>query len=288
VSRVLTESGFETIVANPRRVRLIAESASKDDGVDAETLARLGRIDARLLSPIRHRGEPAQRDLVRIRSRDALVRARTQLINAARGLAKALGDRLPACSAESFARRMRADGATDRYPGFGSLVETIEHLTREIRELEREIDRVGREQYPETARLRAVPGVGAITALCFVLVLEDPSRFGSSRSVGAYLGLRPRRRDSGASRPQLAITKQGDVLLRRLLVGSAHYLLGPFGPPTDLRRFGLRLAASGGPAAKKRAVVAVARKLAVLLHRLWLTGEPYVAEGYATSRRRTA
>jgi len=137
VRRLLTEVGFETIVANPRRVRLIAESASKDDGVDAETLARLGRIDTRLLSPIRHRGESAQRDLVRVRRRDVLVRARKQLIHAARGLAKALGDRLPACSAESFARRMRADGTRDRYPGFGSLVETIEHLTREIRELDR-------------------------------------------------------------------------------------------------------------------------------------------------------
>ncbi len=107
--------------------------------------------------------------------------------------------------------------------------------------------------------------------------------------MGAYLGLRPRQRDSGTQHPQLRITKTGDRFLRRLPVGAAQYILGPFGPGTDLRRFGLRLAERGGKAAKKRAAVAVARKMAVLMHRVWLSGEAYEPLGYAErARRRSA
>ena len=122
---------------------------------------------------------------------------------------------------------------------------------------------------------RQVPDVGAITALYYVLTIEDPGRFAKSRAVGAYVGLRPRQRDSGEQKPQLRITKAGDRLLRSLLVRCAHYILGPFGPDADLRRSGLRMAERGGAAGKKRAIVAVARRLAVLLHRLWVTGEVY-------------
>ena len=211
------------------------------------------------------------------------MRARTQLINQVRGFAKSLGVRLPGGSAETFAKRLHAAELDDLFPGCAVLLTMIEQLTEEARRLEREIERVGATRYPVTQLLRQVPGVGAITSLAYVLTLEDPQRFRSSRAVGAYLGLRPRRRDSGERSPQLRITKAGDVFLRRLLVGSAQYVLGPFGPDTDLRRFGLRLTERGGKAAKKRAVVAVARKLAVLLHRLWTTGESYVAVGYRTT-----
>jgi transposase len=288
VSRHLEANGFAVIVANPRRVRLIAQSDAKSDEFDAEVLARLGRADPKLLAPIVHRSEAVQRDRIRLQVRDGLVRARTQLINQVRGFAKSLGMRLPGGSAETFAKRLRAAELGDLFPGCTVLLDLIEQLTQETRRLEREIDRVGQAHYPVTQRLRQVPGVGAITSLAFVLTLEDPGRFRSSRAVGAYLGLRPRRRDSGERSPQLRITKAGDVFLRRLLVGSAQYILGPFGPETDLRRFGLRLAERGGKAAKKRAVVAVARKLAVLLHRLWVTGEAYVPVGYATRAQEAA
>jgi len=109
----------------------------------------------------------------------------------------------------------------------------------------------------------------------YVLTLDDPKRFRRSRDVGGFLGLRPKQRDSGQSQPQLRITKEGDPYLRKLLVQGAHYILGWRGPDTDLRRWGLKLAARGGKNAKKRAVVAVARKLAVLLHRIWVSGENY-------------
>jgi transposase len=275
VSRTVTRLGHEAIVANPRRVRLIAQNDSKSDGVDAELLARLGRVDASLLRPIVHRGEQAQRDRMLIQTRDGFVRARTLLVNQVRGFAKALGTRLPASSTEAFAKRVRATTPLDLFPGLEPLLATIEQLTRTIREMDREVERLCRERYPEAELLRQVPGVGAITALYYVLTIEDPGRFAKSRSVGAYLGLRPRQRDSGEQRPQLRITKAGDRLLRSLLVRCAHYVLGPFGPDTDLRRAGLAMAARGGQAAKKRAIVAVARRLAVLLHRLWVTAEEY-------------
>jgi transposase len=280
ISRQLEQEGYEVIVANPRRVRLIAESDKKSDRFDAEQLARLGRIDPALLSPIVHRGERAQRDRVLLLARDGLVRSRTLLINQVRGFAKSLGSRLPSNSAEAFPKRVRAAVGEDLFPGLDAMLRMIEQLTREIRSMDQQVERLCQDRYGETEVLRQIPGVGPLTALAFVLTLEDPHRFAKSRDVGAYLGLRPRQRDSGGQRPQLRITKAGDALVRRLLVTAAHYVLGPFGPDTDLRRFGLRLAERGGKAAKKRAAVAVARKLAVLLHRLWITGEVYQAIGY--------
>ncbi len=275
VSRLVAELGHEAIVANPRKVRLISQSEDKHDQIDAELLARLGRVDPQLLRPIQHRGEQAQRDRALLGVRDGLVRARTALVNQARGQAKALGVRLPRCTTEGFASRMRQEGLEATYPGLAVLVEQIGQLTQQIRGLDREIEALCATRYPETAQLRQVPGVGALTALAYVLTLEDPARFERSRQVGAYLGMRPRRRQSGQGDPQLRITKAGDPFLRRLLVQCAHYILGHFGPDTDLRRFGERLIARGGRAAYKKALVAVARKLGVLLHRLWVTGEAY-------------
>lgn len=275
VCHELEAQGFEAIVANPRRLRSITQSDGKDDRTDAEQLARLGRADPKLLCPIRHRGPETQRERARISVRDGLVRARVQLINEARGLAKPLGLRLPKCGTEGFASRMRKEGLEGVFPGMGALVAMIDALTQQIRVLEGQIEGVCKERYPETERLRQVSGVGALTALAYVLTIEDPDRFRRSRSVGAYLGMRPRRRQSGERDPQLRITKAGDAYLRRLLVQSAHYVLGRFGPDTDLRRFGLRLMARGGRAGRKKALVAVARKLAVLLHRLWVTGKKY-------------
>jgi transposase len=275
ISRLLSTLGHEVLVANARRLRLIAEHDAKSDRVDAETLARLGRADPTLLAPIRHRSEATQADLAVVRARDALVRVRTLLVNHVRGAVKAVGGRLPKCSTHSFPRQVGTAIPDGLMPALGAVLATIEQLSRTIRTYDRRIAELSVTTYPETASLQQVAGVGPVTALCYVLTLEDPTRFTRSRSVGSYLGLRPKQDDSGRSTPQLRITKAGDGMLRRLLVGSAHYLLGPFGPDCDLRRWGLRLAARGGKNAKKRAVVAVARKLAVLLHRLWSTGEVY-------------
>ena len=276
VSRLLEGCGHEVLVANSRKIRLIYGDKRKTDKLDAQKLARLARADPELLYPIEHRGEESQAHLALIHSRDALVRSRTQLINHVRGTVKSFGARLPKCSAESFHRKVADALPSELAEALEDVVETIGSLTERIRDYERRIERVCEQSYPqETGLLRQVAGVGALTSLTFVLTLEDPDRFEKSRTVGAYLGLVPGKDQSGDRDPGKRISGEGDEMLRRLLVGSAHYILGPFGPDTDLRRHGEKIAGRGGKNAKKRAVVAVARKLSVLLHRLWITGEVY-------------
>jgi transposase len=275
VSRLLEECGHEVLVANARKLRLIYAKGRKTDKLDAENLARLVRVDPKLLYPLKHRGEDSQAHLALIRSREALVNSRTQLINHVRGAVKSFGHRLPKCSARSFHKKMLEDLPKELVPALRPLLETIAELTQRIREYERKLEEMATEHYPETQVLRQVEGIGTLTALTFVLVVEDPHRFLKSRAMGAYLGLVPGEDQSGESDPQQRISKQGDEMLRRLMVGSAHYILGPFAHDSDLRRHGLKIAERGGKNAKKRAVVAVARKLSVLLHRLWITGELY-------------
>ena len=274
-SRLLAELGHEVIVANPRRLRLIYGNDSKNDKADATYLARVGKLDPSLLSPLVHRSATSQSDSALIRSRDALVRTRATLINHTRGMVKSFGERLPRCSTRAFAKKVDAHLPEPLRPALGPVLGMISALTAEIRGLDQKIQALARDSYPDTSLLTQVQGVGSLTALAYMLRVEDPARFPRARAVGSYFGLRPRQADSGKLKPQLRITKAGDQMLRSLLVGSAQYILGPFGPDTDLRRFGLALAARGGKSAKKRAAVAVARKLSVLLLRLWVTGEIY-------------
>jgi transposase len=203
------------------------------------------------------------------------VSTRTQLVNHVRGAVKSFGARLPKCPARSFHKRAAAHIPEALQPALGPILETIGSLTQRIRDYEHQLETISKEHYPETELLRQVEGVGALTALTFVLTLEDPYRFERSRSVGAYLGLVPARDQSGDRDPQRRISKEGDEMLRKLLVGSAHYILGPFGKDSDLRRHGQKIASRGAKNSKKRAAVAVARKLAVLLHSLWLSAEVY-------------
>jgi transposase len=277
VSRVLEECGHEVLVANARKLRLIYANKRKTDEVDAENLARLARLDPKLLYPLKHRGEDSQAHMAIIRSRQALVGARTQLVNHVRGAVKSFGARLPKCPARSFHKRASEHIPEALLPALGPILEQIGSLTERIRDYERQLEAISKEHYPETELLRQVEGVGGLTALTFVLTLEDPYRFERSRSVGAYLGLVPATERSGERDPQRRISKEGDQMLRKLLVGSAHYVLGPFGSDSDLRRHGEKIASRGSKNSKKRAAVAVARKLAVLLHRLWVTAEVYDA-----------
>ena len=274
-SRVLEGCGHEVLVANARKLRLIYSNKRKTDEVDAENLARLARVDPKLLYPLRHRGEESQAHMALIRSRDALVSSRTQLVNHVRGAVKSFGGRLPKCPARSFHKRAKEHIPEALLAALAPVLEQIGSLTERIRDYDRRLETIAKEHYPETELLRQVEGVGPLTALTFVLTVDDPYRFEKSRSVGAYLGLVPARDRSGERDPQKRISKEGDEMLRRLLVGSAHYILGPFGSDSDLRRHGGKIASRGGKNAKKRAVVAVARKLAVLLHSLWISGELY-------------
>jgi transposase len=270
-------------VANPRRLKMISQSDSKTDKHDAELLARLGRVDVELLAPVKHRSSQAQVDLAVPKARDVLVTTRTKLVNHIRGTLKSVGEPLPKCSAESFARRTRTLIPAVLKPALEPIYETLDKIEEQIRQHDGTIARIAK-RYPEMDAVTQPNGVGVLTALVYMLTIEDKTRFAKSRMAGAFLGLRPRKSESGGNDPQLRITKAGDPFVRRLLVTSANYVLGPFGKDTDLRRWGLELAKRGGKNAKKRAKVAVARKLAVLMHRLWVTGEVYEPLGYQRRR----
>jgi len=275
VREVVVGCGHEVLVANPRLMEGTKRRKRKNDRLDANKLARLGRVDPQSLFPMEHRSTEVRQDLVVLRARDAMVSVRTQLINATRGLVKSMGARLPKCSSPSFPDKVEEALPAEVREALLPLVRLAAAVSDCIQVYDERIEQLGREKYGHSELLRQVKGVGPLTSLAYVLTLEKPDRFAKSRDVGPYLGLAPQQEDSGDSQPQLGISKTGDVMLRRLLVGSAHYILGPFGPDTDLRRYGLRLCDRGGKNAKKRAAVAVARKLAVLLHRLWISGEVY-------------
>jgi transposase len=275
VSRTLSACGHEVIVANAVKVALITKNLKKRDQVDAELLGRLALFDRKLLFPIRHRGEQAQLDLQLIRTREIAVQLRTKAIGHVRGAVKSFGARIPKCAAEAFVKTAKEAIPEVLQQTLAPMLEQIDGLTKTIVGYDRQVEKLVEERYPEVARLTQIKGVGALTGLTFVLVLEDAGRFHSSRSVGAFLGLTSKQDQSGDDDPQRGITKAGDRLLRRLLTQSSHYILGHFGEDCDLRRHGEKIAARGGKRAKKRATTAVARKLSVLMHRLWVSGEKY-------------
>jgi transposase len=236
-----------------------------------------------LLCPVKHRSRQGQADLAMIRARAGLVRARTALVNTARGLAKSYGERLRGCNVRNLNPEKAEGLSPELQAALEPLLAAIEELSQRIGEYNQQIESLAQERYPQTALLKQVKGVGTLIALTFLLTLEDPHRFRKSRDVGCYLGLQPGRRNSGQSQPQMHISKEGDPYLRTLLVQAAQHILGPFGGDCDLRRWGLKLAERGGRSGKKRAIVATARKLAVLLHHLWVSGEVY--EPLHNSRR---
>lgn len=286
IYRLLEDLGHEVLVANSRKLRVISESNKKTDRADAKTLAEVAYARPSLLNPIQHRPVQAQIHMARLRARKNLVDARTNLINHTRGVVKSNGSRLPSCSSVCFPERVKDSIPKELKPVLNPHLKMIKALNAQIRWHDKALQHLCKKVYPETERLQQVDGVGPLTALMFMLSIADPKRFPKSRTVGSYVGLTPRKADSGSKQTQLSITKAGDRDLRSLLVGSAHYILGRFGPDCDLKRFGLKLAARGGKNAKKRAVVAVARKLAVLLHALWISGDEYERLRNSDKRRR--
>jgi transposase len=275
LSRYLTRLGATVIVANPRKLHAISRNERKCDQRDAQMLARLARVDPALLHPIQHGSAQAQHDLLGLKLRDALVRTRVGLINAVRFTLKSLGHPVRNPASEAFHKNVLADIPADCLPVVQPLLTVLAQVTEQIKTMERDLVQRSKTEYPATQRLQQITGVGPLTALCFVLKVGDPQRFSRGRDVGAYLGLCPRRDQSGGTDKQLRISKCGDGLLRRLLVSASHYILGPFGPPCALREHGQRLTGTGSAREKKRAVVAVARKLAVLLLSLWKHGTDY-------------
>jgi transposase len=284
IAQLAGRCGHEVLVANPRCLRLIYAGTNKTDRLDAVKLARVGRLDRALLAPVELRPAEEHADLAVIAAREAMVEVRTKFINLVRGKVKAAGTRVAGCSSETFTAAANEAMPAELRPALAPLLEQINTLNDGIREYDEQLAHMALIRYPETDLLMKIAGVGVLTALTFRLTIGAAGRFRRSRDVGGYIGLRPKRDQSGEYDPQLGITKAGNGLLRRTLVNAAHYVLGPFGPDSDLRRWGLALATRNIKAAKKRAVVAVARKLAVLMHRLWVSGEKY--EPLRNSRRR--
>src|ERR1700688_3625462 len=202
ISRLLSELGHEVIVANARKVRLIAESRKKDDRLDAQTLARLARVDPQLLYPVKHRSVQAQADLTVIGARAGWVRARTALVNTARGLAKSYGERLRGGNVRNMNPEKAEGPSPELQAALQPLLAGIESLSERIRECNERIEELAQTSYPQVALLKQIKGVGTLIAtfmLTFMLTLEDAHRFRKSRDVGCYLGLQPGRRHSGQS-----------------------------------------------------------------------------------------
>jgi transposase len=272
ISRLLMTQKMQVIVANARKVRAIYTNDRKSDLIDARMLAKLVRVDPDLLCPIRHGSEQTQKVFLVIKLRDSLVRHRGQIIVTIRGMLKSVGIRLPSTSTISFHKRAAKLLAEhpDVLPAIQPALCALEELGEQIKGYDHQIAQAAKVDYPQAMRLRQIPSIGPITSLAFVLAIEDPDRFANNpRDVGAYLGLIPRRDQSGDIDKALPITKSGNAYIRRLLVQSAQYLLGHFGQDCTLRQQGLKLAAKGGKAAKKKATIAVARKLAVLMVVMW-------------------
>ncbi len=274
IAAALEGWGHTVLVANPSELAAITKSQKKSDQRDARMLAKLARVDPELLRPLRHRSAQAQTDLALLKARHALVKVRSTLIGHCRGIVKSAGARLPKCSAESFHKQQEAVPVALR-EALEPLLRQVGELSQKIWQLERKIEEVAEERYPESKRLAAPGSVGQLTALCFMLVVGEAERFAKSRAVGAYVGLAPKKDQSGQVDKQCRISKAGNPYLRVLLVQCAQHLLSRRGKDCELRRWGLKLCERGGKAAKKRAVIATARKLAVQLHALWAGPEAY-------------
>jgi transposase len=276
IRRLIAELGHEVFVADARQLQLISQSYAKNDRNDAYWLAELGRTNTDLLAPVEPRGQQVEQHRSWLQGRETLVGARTKLINSLRGIAKSHGIRFGPCGMTKWAAAVEEQCPAVLQTILKPMARIIAALTQEINELDRRLEKLGKEQYRVTQLLRTVDGVGPLTSLAFVLELNnDVGRVKRSRQMGAVVGCRPKQRDSGESSPELGITKAGNPMLRRLLVQCSQRILGPFGVDSDLRRWGLQLAARGKKRAKRRAVVAAARKLAVLLHAMWRKNEAW-------------
>jgi transposase len=275
VAHLCEELGHEVIIANPRKFHLISKSERKNDARDARLLAETGQLQPHHLHPVRLRGDDCQRVRVLMAARRQLVDQRVALVNFVRGQMRTLGVSLPPCSTRVFADRTRGLIPQELSAALVPLLDQIKLLGQNLDQYDAMVEELGESRFHDAHVVRQIPGVGPLLSLAFVTTLESPEHFKSSRDVGAWVGLTPKQRQTGGRDPQMRITKCGDKELRRLLVAGATWILGPFGPDCDLRRFGERIRARGDQTSKAKARIAVARKLAVVMHRLWTTGEVY-------------
>ena len=283
ISRLLEERGYEVVVAHARDLAFIYKGDKKSDRIDAEKLARLARADKKLLHPVQLMDRKRQEDLIAIKARDLLVRQRTNIINSIRGFVRSLGIEDVEYSHETI-NQMYELLPHEVQQNLRGLFEILTAINTSIKNYDKRITKISKD-YPETETLQQIKGVGPLIALSFALIISDPNRF-SSRECAAYIGLVPKRDQSGDVDKQLGISKCGNKLLRRLLVQGAQYIMGPFGEDCDLRDFGNRIAQRGGSIARKKAKVAVARKLAITMLALWRNPEVVYEPHFKNNHRR--
>ena len=276
VGNHLKNMGHKVKLADPAKIKAIWGSTVKTDDRDSEMLARLANADMKLLNEVHLKDMEVQAHASVLKARDRLVMSRAQLVLFTRSQFKLIGMDVPACSTASFAKQVRLLVPKELKIVLQPILRTISHLTEEIKKYDKKISKLCK-KYKETETLQQVNGVGPVTALGFCLAVGDKTRFKNNRSIGAYLGLVPKCDQSGDTNKQLRISKAGNSNLRRLLVNCAQHILGIYGKDSDLKRFGMRLINRGkGKNNKKKAVIAVSRKLSVLLLKLYKTGEEYI------------
>lgn len=245
---------------------VLSARVNKSDVHDAEGLAQMARTG--WFKAIRIKQEATHMDRAALKVREQLIDAHQAMAGQLRGLLKLFGLRLGKVTTPNK-RRERLEALFGQKPELKGLlqplVDAIEALEMQIGRSSRQLAAVAAAD-PVAARLMSAPGVGPICALVFKTSIEDPDRFERGEDVGAFAGLAPRRNQSGERDVRGHISRAGDPLLRRALYESANSLLSRVKRPCALRDWGLALAERKGP---KRARVAVARKLAIVLHQLW-------------------
>lgn len=279
ISRLLISIGHDVFTCNPRHLAAVSQNLQKSDQTDCEILARLLLTGKHLLKQVHHAKEDAMRDFLLIKSRRALVKSRTILINNSRGVVKSFGERIsPRLTADAFHKHAGETLKEDTLEKIEDLIEVIGKTTEQILKYEKSIKDLIKKKYPVAELLQSINGVGPLTSLAFILTIDDPNRFEKSRNVPVYLGLVPRRDQSGDKDKQLPITKAGSKLMRSLLLNCANYILSEKGEDNQIKRFGLKISGNGKSKARKnKAKVAVARKLCVIMHQIWITNKPFMA-----------
>jgi transposase len=275
---LLVRLGCQVFVGNPRKLRIISSSSRKNDKNDSRLLARLVRSDLDLLYPIVVRDILTQQDMVIIKTRTMLIKTRGDLVRHIRGIIKPFGLKLPKdVTTDNFHDKVKEHLSKELLPILKHTIKSIKDLSIQIKNLDKKIDSLINKKYPEAMLLQTIDGIGPITALTFILIMGDPKRFEKSRDVGAYFGLVPRQDQSCTIDKSLPITKEGDSCMRSLLVNCSHHILGRYGKDTQIRRHGLKVMGQDeNKIRKKKAVIAVARKLSVLMHSMLISGEPFI------------
>lgn len=267
LSRFIGNLGFEALVAHARDLALIYAADKKNDALDAEKLARLAQADRKLLHPIEHMDEERQKDLIILKSRALLVKQRTQTVNSIRGHMRSLGLDDSELTIKNMKKKALPGLPKEVQSLLAPLIQHLSYLNMGIEDFDRKIAQLCK-KYRTTELLRKVKGIGPEISLAFVLLVGDPRRFRNAASLASYFGLVPRQNQSGETDKPLGITKTGNTTMRALLIQGAQYILGPFGEDSELRDFGKRIESRGGKIAKRKARVAVARKIVTLFYAL--------------------